>query len=130
MLLLCTGPDTYRAQQKAHDLERAFIEKYDKQALSVDHLDAGKDAIDEVLRKADSVSLFNPRRFLRIDPIDAAKCGAEPEPHTRRPELKTLIAAVTAWCAGADRLVLESRSVGGSLEEAYLELVGGVGEAT
>ena len=41
-----------------------------------------------------------------------------------------LIAAVTAWCAGADRLVLESRSIGGSLEEAYLDLVGGVGEAT
>ena len=39
-----------------------------------------------------------------------------------------LIAAVTAWCAGADRLILESRSVGGSLEEAYLDLVGGAGE--
>ncbi len=39
-----------------------------------------------------------------------------------------LIAAVTAWCASADRLVLESRSAGGSLEEAYLDLVGGVGE--
>ncbi|HYH93126.1 MAG TPA: ABC transporter ATP-binding protein, partial [Candidatus Saccharimonadales bacterium] len=37
----------------------------------------------------------------------------------------TLVAAVTAWCAGADRLVLESRTVGGSLEEAYLDLVGG-----
>lgn len=69
MLLLCTGPDTYRAQQKAHDLERAFIEKYDKQALSVDKIDAGKDAIDEVLRKADSVSLFNPRRFIRVDQL-------------------------------------------------------------
>ena len=39
-----------------------------------------------------------------------------------------LVAAVTAWCASADRLVLESRSVGGSLEEAYLDLVGGAGE--
>lgn len=39
-----------------------------------------------------------------------------------------LVAAVTAWCASADRLVLESRSVGGSLEEAYLDLVGGDGE--
>jgi len=39
-----------------------------------------------------------------------------------------LIAAVTAWCATADRLILESRSVGGSLEEVYLDLVGGAGE--
>ena len=35
-----------------------------------------------------------------------------------------LVAAVTAWCAAAGRLVLESRSAGGTLEEAYLELVG------
>ena len=41
-----------------------------------------------------------------------------------------LIAAVTAWCASADRLVLELRTVGGSLEEAYLDLVGGGGEAS
>jgi ABC-2 type transport system ATP-binding protein len=40
---------------------------------------------------------------------------AEPTP--------TLIAALAAWCEGAGRLILESRTVGGTLEDAYLELV-------
>jgi ABC-2 type transport system ATP-binding protein len=35
-----------------------------------------------------------------------------------------LIAAVAQTCAGLDRLIVESRTVGGSLEDAYLELVG------
>ncbi len=34
-----------------------------------------------------------------------------------------LVAAVAAWCASADRLIVESRTVGGTLEDAYLELV-------
>ena len=36
----------------------------------------------------------------------------------------TLIGAVAGWCAGADRLLVELRTGGGSLEETYLELVG------
>jgi ABC-2 type transport system ATP-binding protein len=35
-----------------------------------------------------------------------------------------LIAALAAWCVGADRLIVELRTSGGSLEDAYLELVG------
>jgi ABC-2 type transport system ATP-binding protein len=35
-----------------------------------------------------------------------------------------LVSAVATWCASAGRLVLESRTVGGSLEDVYLELVG------
>jgi ABC-2 type transport system ATP-binding protein len=42
--------------------------------------------------------------------------GAEPDP--------ALVAAVTAWCATADRLIVELRAGGGSLEDVYLELVG------
>jgi len=37
-----------------------------------------------------------------------------------------LLAALTAWCAANDRMVVESTSVGGSLEDAYLALVEGV----
>lgn len=36
-----------------------------------------------------------------------------------------LIAALADWCAGADRLIAELRTTGGTLEEVYLELVGG-----
>ena len=42
--------------------------------------------------------------------------GVEPDP--------TLFAALAAWCAAADRLIVEARTTRGSLEEAYLELVG------
>ncbi len=36
----------------------------------------------------------------------------------------TTIAAVTSWCAAADRRIVALTTVGGSLEDAYLELVG------
>jgi ABC-2 type transport system ATP-binding protein len=38
-----------------------------------------------------------------------------------------LVAALATWCATADRLIVESRTVGGSLEDAYLELTGAAG---
>ena len=34
-----------------------------------------------------------------------------------------LMAALATWCASAGRLIVEARTTGGSLEEAYLELV-------
>jgi ABC-2 type transport system ATP-binding protein len=40
------------------------------------------------------------------------------------PASPTTIAAVTSWCAAADRRIVELTTVGGSLEDAYLELVG------
>jgi ABC-2 type transport system ATP-binding protein len=39
------------------------------------------------------------------------------------PPSPTLVAALATWCADADRLVVESRAVGGTLEDVYLELV-------
>jgi ABC-2 type transport system ATP-binding protein len=35
-----------------------------------------------------------------------------------------IIATLAAWCAAAGRLLVETRAVGGTLEDAYLELVG------
>jgi len=35
-----------------------------------------------------------------------------------------LVAEVAAWCAAADRLIVDLRVGGGSLEDVYLELVG------
>jgi ABC-2 type transport system ATP-binding protein len=36
-----------------------------------------------------------------------------------------LVAALAGWCATSDRLIVELRTGGGSLEDIYLELVGG-----
>ena len=41
-----------------------------------------------------------------------------------------LVAAIAAWCATADRLIVELRTSGGSLEDVYLELVGGARAST
>jgi ABC-2 type transport system ATP-binding protein len=43
--------------------------------------------------------------------------GGAPDP--------ALIAALAGWCAEVGRLLIEVRAVGATLEEAYLELVGG-----
>jgi ABC-2 type transport system ATP-binding protein len=39
------------------------------------------------------------------------------------PPTPALIAALATWCASTDRLIVGSRSLGGTLEDAYLELV-------
>jgi hypothetical protein len=39
------------------------------------------------------------------------------------PPTPALLASVAAWCEGADRLITSSRATGGTLEDAYLELV-------
>ena len=44
------------------------------------------------------------------------------------PPTPALVAALATWCEGAGRLVTWSRASGGSLEDAYLELVGGDGD--
>jgi ABC-2 type transport system ATP-binding protein len=55
-----------------------------------------------------AIVAIEPGRY-RID-------GVAPSP--------TTIAALTAWCAATDRRVVELTTVGGTLEDAYLELVG------
>jgi ABC-2 type transport system ATP-binding protein len=86
---------------------------------------------------------LRPRLRFRLDaPLDASALGAlstalgatvlrtgdidryevadvAPSPH--------LLAALAAWCDGAGRLIVESRASGGSLEDAYLELVATAG---
>jgi ABC-2 type transport system ATP-binding protein len=58
---------------------------------------------------------------IELEPGRYEIAGAEPTP--------ALLAAVSGWCATNGRLVTESRSVGGTLEEAYLDIVQGSGGA-
>lgn len=67
MLILCCGPDTYRATQRAHELEAAFRAKHDPSGASIDRLESGKGSIDEVIERSLTVSLFSPMRFIRVD---------------------------------------------------------------
>lgn len=67
MLILCCGPDTYRATQRAHELEDAFRTKHDPSGTSIERFDSGKGAVDEVIERSLTVSLFSPMRFIRAD---------------------------------------------------------------
>ena len=59
-----------------------------------------------------------PQARLVVEPDDGHYVveDAPPDPD--------LIATLATWCASVDRLIVEARSTGGTLEEAYLELVG------
>lgn len=69
MLILCQGEDSYRALQKARELEAAFQEKYDPEGRSVEHLPPGKEGVEALLMHASGGSLFSSRRFFRVDEL-------------------------------------------------------------
>jgi ABC-2 type transport system ATP-binding protein len=56
--------------------------------------------------------------------IQADGDGARYRVEGRSPDA-ALIAALAGWCSTDDRLIVELRTAGGSLEDVYLELVGG-----
>lgn len=67
MLIICSGPDTFRAREKARELERAFREKYDPDGTAVERIAGGKTLVDDLIEKSLTTSLFTPRRFIRVD---------------------------------------------------------------
>ncbi len=67
MFILCVGPDLYRALEKANELESAFRHKYDLDGSSTEQLlQEGTELVDAVAERVNTVSLFTPRRFLRV----------------------------------------------------------------
>lgn len=69
VLILCCGPDSYRALARAKELELAFKQKHDPEGRAVERLMSGKDGVEELISKAAGASLFSPRRFFRVDGI-------------------------------------------------------------
>lgn len=69
MLILCCGPDSYRALARAKELELAFKQKHDPEGRAIERPSSGKDGVEELISKAAGASLFSPRRFLRVDGI-------------------------------------------------------------
>jgi DNA polymerase III delta subunit len=67
MLILCCGPDSYRATQRALELEEAFRVKHDPKGTSIERFESGKGAVEEVIERSLTVSLFSPMRFIRAD---------------------------------------------------------------
>lgn len=67
MLILCCGPDSFRALARAKELEVAFRQKHDPKGRSIERLSSGKDGVEEMIGKAAGASLFSSMRFLRVD---------------------------------------------------------------
>jgi ABC-2 type transport system ATP-binding protein len=80
--------------------------------------------LDRAMTPTQSASLqatlegVHPGARLVEEPEDGryAVDGVVPDP--------PLVATLATWCASVDRLIVQARTTGGSLEEAYLELVG------
>jgi len=65
MLIICSGPDTWRARQKARELVDAFKAKHDKTGFSTEVI-VGKD-LGYVLGEIGTPSIFCPKRLIRFD---------------------------------------------------------------
>lgn len=65
MLLICSGPDTWRARQKARELLDAFKAKHDKTGFSTEVI-IGED-LGYVLSLIGTPSIFCPKRLIRFD---------------------------------------------------------------
>ena len=77
MLIVCSGPDMFRALQKARELEVAFKQKFDATGLCVERIATGKEAVTEIAARAGAISLFTTRRFVRTANVlaEASKAG-------------------------------------------------------
>ncbi len=67
---------------------------------------------------ADDLRALGGRLSAVVHTIGSASYEIEGVPPT-----PSLVGAVAAWCAEFDRLIVASRTVGGTLEDAYLQLV-------
>ncbi|MFA6429504.1 MAG: hypothetical protein WCV84_03330 [Patescibacteria group bacterium] len=80
MLILCTGPDTFRAQEKALELVQAFQQKHDIGGSSIESFTSGKDAVKALLERINTPSLFSPKRLIRVSDLltDVPKAAVSP----------------------------------------------------
>lgn len=66
MIIVCSGPDTFRARERARELVAAFRAKHDPQGLSTEVVN-GEAGLDAILPRLGSVSLFSTKRMIRAD---------------------------------------------------------------
>ena len=83
MLIICAGSDTYRAREKARELEVGFRQKYDPDGLAVEKvlINVKEHVKDRLYPLLSAGSLFSSRKFIRADgclgifkAVDRKKC--------------------------------------------------------
>lgn len=66
MIIICSGPDTFRARTKARELVAAFRDKHDPQGLSYETIE-GVEGASVLLSRLASGSLFAAKKMIRAD---------------------------------------------------------------
>lgn len=66
MILVCSGPDTYSARQKAKELVEAFRKKHDPSGMATDIV-VGELGTAELVSRIGTPSLFATKRMVRAD---------------------------------------------------------------
>lgn len=66
MIIVCSGPDTYRAREKAREFVAAFRAKHDAQGFATERVDGGE-GLAPLLGRLCSPSLFTIKRLVRAD---------------------------------------------------------------
>lgn len=66
MIIVCSGPDTYRARERARELVAAFKEKHDPNSLSTFILATGQD-VKTIFSNIGTPSLFTTKKLIRCD---------------------------------------------------------------
>lgn len=69
MILVLSGPDTFRSSRRMRQLRQAFIEKYDPQVLAVTTLDGSTASAETIISALGSGGLFSTKRCMVLDEV-------------------------------------------------------------
>lgn len=75
MLIICSGADSYKALQKAIELEHAYKTKHDPSGLSIEHCEPGQSPVQFLQERLGVGSLFAKRSFLRVSGLLKVKAS-------------------------------------------------------
>ncbi|MBU2566661.1 hypothetical protein KKG46_03830, partial [Patescibacteria group bacterium] len=64
MLIVCTGPDSFRARQKYAEMILGYKIKYDKTGSSIEKIATSADVFNEVLSRLSNQSLFSQKKMI------------------------------------------------------------------
>ncbi|MBU0540144.1 hypothetical protein KKF59_01650 [Patescibacteria group bacterium] len=65
MIIICSGPDTFRARERARLLFDAFREKHDREGFSTENV--GSSSLSDLLARFGAGSLFCSKKMVRVD---------------------------------------------------------------
>lgn len=115
MVILLTGPDTFRSRRRLHQLRDAFRTKHDPSGLNIVALDGLTATAEEVRSAVQSTGFFSTKRFVVVDGWQAAAaCSAKALSDVLVPlvESKDIIIVVLEDVAPAAKRTTKKRGKG------------------